>query len=771
MPSPKTRAVPDVRLRRALRIRGTVQGVGFRPAVQRLAVALGLGGWIRNEPDAVTLEIEGAPEAVAHFLHDLPRAAPPPARVESICAATVPARGETDFHIAPSIVAPGAGDPRAALIPPDLGPCNDCLRELGDPRDRRYRYPFINCTACGPRFTIVRAAPYDRARTTMDAFLLCDACRREYEDPADRRFHAEPNACPACGPRLEWIAGANAASGEAALAAAVRALGAGAIVAVKGAGGFVLAVDAADERAVARLRTRKRRPDKPLAVLARSLDEARRVAHIDEAAAAALTSPARPIVLVPARPGPGLARGVAPRLDEVGLCLPPTPLQHLLVGDGPPLLVMTSGNVSDEPIARENAEALRRLNAIADGFLLHDREIHTRADDSVLRVIAGAAVPIRRARGLVPDAIPLPPLLDGAAPILALGGTLKDTVCIASGASAVLSQHLGDLDEPDTLRFFEETIEKLGGLVGVAPMSLAHDLHPDYASTRWAQRDGRPRHAVQHHHAHVAACLAEHGLLGPVIGVAFDGTGCGPDGSLWGGEILEADLNDARRLGHLQPLRLPGGETAIRQPWRIAVAALLAAGEPLDLLDGIAPAQLARVRRLVETGLASPEATGAGRWFDAVAALAGLRHTVSYEGQAAMELEAAAAPEPTGPYTFAIDDARPFTVDLRPMVRQLALDLRCAVRVSFVAARFHETMARVIAAACARARALGAPPIVALSGGCFANRRLTERARQFLEHDGFTVLLHRRVPSGDGGLALGQAAVAAFRAKAGGACA
>jgi hydrogenase maturation protein HypF len=758
-----------MRLRRGIRVRGTVQGVGFRPAVCRAAAALDLGGFVRNDEQGVLIEIEGGADAVARFLEQLPRAAPAPARIDALEARALPPLGERQFRIDPS--SEDGGDAAAgASIPADLAPCADCLRELADPADRRYRYPFINCTRCGPRFTIVRALPYDRARTTMAAFALCAACRREHGDPHDRRFHAEPNACPACGPTLALLApGAPARGGEAALAQAARLLDAGGIVAVKGAGGFLLAVAAADGAAVARLRARKQRPAKPLAVMARTLEELERIATLDAPARAALTSPARPIVVAPARAGGGVAPEVAPGLAELGVFLPSTPLQHLLLSDGPPLLVMTSGNLSEEPIARTDAEALTRLIGVADAFLLHDREIHTRADDSVVRVVAGEARVVRRARGLVPEALALP--FDGP-PVLAVGGELKATVCVTRGREAILSQHLGDLAHAETFDFFTETVDKLAALAGVAasPRAVAHDLHPDYRSTRWAQARGLAAVAVQHHHAHVASCLVEHGRTGPVLGVAFDGTGLGSDGTLWGGELLHADLGAFRRLGHLRPIALAGGEAAIRQPWRLAAAALRDAGLPLAPLAaraGVTPKRLDAVARLLDNPRLAPRATGAGRWFDAVAALCGLRAEVSYDGQAAVELEAVATPAARGgaggPYPLHLQPGAPFVIDLRPAVRAMAGDLERGAGAAVVAARFHATLAAAIAQACAHARAGGAPGTAALTGGCFQNRLLAEATRDQLEALGFEVLLHRRVPCNDGGLALGQAAIASFR--------
>jgi hydrogenase maturation protein HypF len=514
--------------------------------------------------------------------------------------------------------------------------------------------------------------------------------------------------------------------------------------------------------AVAALRNRKRRPHKPFALMARDLEEVERIAELTEPSQRALQSLERPIVLLGAKPRTKVAWGVAPGISEVGVMLPYTPLHHLLLAEGLPLLVMTSGNLSEEPIARDNDQALEKLSGVADAFLLHDRDIHTRVDDSVFRVIGETPQPIRRSRGFVPDSIPLG---FSAPPILALGAELKNTVCLVRGSEAFLSPHIGDLENIETFQFFEEVTGKLSRLLGVEPTVVAHDLHPDYFSTRWAMKSGLPRHAVQHHHAHIGSCLAENGSRGPAIGVAFDGTGCGPAGDLWGGEILLADLAGFRRLGHLRPIALPGGEAAIREPWRLAAAALTDAGVALDCLARIAPTRRNGVRQLLEKKVSAPLATGAGRWFDAVSALCGVRDEISYEGQAAVELEAIARPGDARAYPFETQLSReaPWQIDLRPTVRAIAADLRSATSAGEIAARFHATLASAIAESCRRAREQFDVNTVALSGGCFQNRILTEGTRDLLESAGFEVLLHRRVPPNDGGLALGQAAIAAFR--------
>lgn len=751
---PAVGLVASVRaVRCGLRVRGTVQGVGLRPAVYRLATELQLAGLVRNEVGSVWIEVEGSEPAVQAFLTRLPSAIPAAARVDDVESTVQPSRAETTFRIEDSVVSSGA----SAELPPDLSPCSDCLRELGDPSDRRYRYPFINCTACGPRFTIVRDTPYDRSRTTMETFAMCEACRHEYDNPLDRRFHAEPIACPACGPALAVLDGDP--RGEAALQVALDRLHREEILALKGVGGFLLAADATSETAVQRLRLRKRRPHKPLAVMARDLEHARRIAHIDDDAARALTDPARPIVVVAICEDGPLAPSVAPGLSEVGVFLPPSALQHLLLQDGPPWQVMTSGNASGEPIARTSEEARARLSGIADLILTHDRDIHTRADDSVVRVVAGAPTPLRRARGYVPTPVVLP--VQGP-PVLAVGGQDKSVVCVTFGGRALLSHHLGRLDHPDAYAQFQEAIDRIVDRSGSRPEWVAHDLHPDYRSTQWALQCGLPPLPVQHHHAHIAACMVEHRRTEPVIGVAFDGTGLGTDGSAWGGELFVADLCGFQRVGCLPSLALPGGEMAIRQPWRLAAAALHHAGEPLEVPgwadDPARSRQLQRVGALLHKP-SVPRAHGAGRWFDAVAALCGLTEVVSYDGQAAMELEAVAGGRPERPYDFEVS-GEPLRIELASTIRQIAQDRRRGEAVARIAARFHETLAGVVHVACTRLRDAGAPSTVALSGGCFQNRRLTERCLALLQDAGFEVLLHRQVPSSDGGLCLGQAAVA-----------
>ncbi len=743
-------------VRHRLLVRGIVQGVGFRPFVHRLATQLGLAGFVRNDANGVWIELEGRATQVEAFPNRLVADAPALSRIEGIDLVEEHPLGDLMFRIETS-VSPGEG---LAAIPADVATCDACLRELFDPANRRYRYPFINCTDCGPRYSIARAVPWDRERTVMDAFSLCGSCRREYEDPGDRRFHAEPNACPDCGPRLELRSRKGIARyGEDALQGALDVLARGGIVAVKGVGGFLLAVDARNETAVSVLRARKRRPHKPFALMARDVAAVEAFARVDDPAREALESTARPIVLLPARAPSEIAPSVAPAVGELGFMLPCSPLHHLLLSGEVPVLVMTSGNASDEPIARENQEALSRLDRIADAFLLHDRLIHARVDDSVIRFHDGKAQVLRRGRGYAPQAIPL---AFDAPPVLAVGAELKNTVCLTRGSKAFLSPHIGDLKNEETWSHFEASVRHLQRLVSGAPIAVAHDLHPDYRSTRWARASGLPAMPVQHHHAHVASCMTEHGRTGPVLGVVFDGTGCGPAGDLWGGEILLADLADYRRLAHLRQLALPGGEAAIREPWRLACAALIDAGVPVELLARVGPQKLAMVREITSRPGLCPRATGAGRWFDAVASLCGVRDEITYEAQAAIELEALAVAGQVAPFPFELAGEE---IDLRPAIRALAAGLGEYVPTSILAARFHETLAAAAHAACVRARAEHQVSVVALSGGCFQNQKLSGRTRALLEGSGFEVLVHGSIPPNDGGVALGQAAIAAHRLR------
>ncbi len=700
-------------------MRGVVQGVGFRPFVYRLARRHGLAGFVLNDGDGVLVEAEGGTEALASFAASLHDDAPALARVQAVVAESLPVRGERSFEIVASQPS-GAG----AAVPPDVATCEDCLRELFDPDDRRYRYPFVNCTQCGPRFTIVRAVPYDRPNTTMAGFPLCDDCRREYEDPTGRRFHAEPIACPACGPRLSPT-----------LEEAVSVLRSGGILAVKGIGGYHLACDARDAEAVARLRARKHREEKPFALMTCAPEE---LCEVTEAERALLRSRERPIVLMRRRRDAPVAEAVAPGSPWLGVMLPYSPLHHLLAADLRAPLVLTSGNVSDEPIAFSDDDARRRLAAIADAFLAHDRPIHRRCEDSVVR----AGFPVRRSRGYAPAGLPLP---TGPRTIVAAGAELKSTFCVAARGEAFLSPHLGDLDSEGAYRAFRTDLELYLAMLGVVIDVVAHDLHPEYLSTKWATEQEAELVGVQHHHAHAAACLAEHGEEGPALALVFDGTGYGTDGTLWGGELLRCDLAGFERLAHLEPVPLPGGEAAIREPWRVAAVHLERAGLPV-------PWPLwEQVRESMK--LAPPLACGMGRLFDAVAAVLGVRERVSYEGQAAVELEQLAADVVAEPYPWRFGEAT-------ELVARCSASLRAGEPPRLVAARFHETIAAGAAAACGEA---GGPDLVVLSGGTFQNLRLLESTRARLEARGFRVLSHRLVPPNDGGISYGQAAVAARR--------
>ena len=701
-----------------MRVRGVVQGVGFRPFVYGLARRHGLGGFVLNDGDGVLIEVEGEAPELDSFELSLEREPPRLARVAALETTSVVPRGETEFSIAPSRTAG-----RSALVPPDVATCDDCLRELFDPEDRRYRYPFVNCTQCGPRFTIVREVPYDRPNTTMAGFPLCRDCRREYEDPGDRRFHAEPIACPVCGPRLSMP-----------LEQAVILLREGTILAVKGLGGYHLACDAANEEAVARLRARKHREDKPFALMSAAPEL---LAHLDALESRLLRSQERPIVLARRREDAPVAPSVAPGTPWLGVLLPYTPLHHLLVADFGGALVMTSGNRSDEPIAHEDEEARERLGAIADAFLVHDRPIHRRCEDSVVR----SAFPIRRSRGFVPAALPLP--VPAREPLIAVGAELKSTFCVALGPEAFLSPHLGDLDSDLAYLAFRSDLELYLGMLGVEPAAIAHDLHPDYLSTKWALEQETELVGVQHHHAHAAACLAEHGEEGPALALVFDGTGYGTDGTLWGGELLRCDLVGFERVDHLDPVPLPGGEAAIREPWRMAASYLEAAGlaVPFERWD--------LVRESLKVN--APLSSGMGRLFDAVAAILGLRTHVTYEGQAAVELEQLAADTAAEPYAWRFGNGA-------ELVHSVADDLAAGRSPAEIAAVFHESVAAGAAKACAEA---AEPRTVVLSGGSFQNLRLLASTRGRLEGLGFRVLAHSLVPPNDAGISYGQAAVAA----------
>jgi hydrogenase maturation protein HypF len=754
------------RIRTRVRVTGIVQGVGFRPFVYSLASGLGLGGLVGNDVFGVFAEVEGAPEAVDEFMRALRADAPPLASIDQIATTPLRPDGSTTFTIAPSL----SQGPRHALISADTATCEDCLAELADPGDRRFGYPFINCTSCGPRFTIVTGVPYDRPLTTMAGFVMCELCAREYHDLANRRFHAQPTCCPDCGPRLRLTDKTGAERPVDPLEGAAGVLAQGGVLAVKGLGGYHLAADARSDLATAALRARKHREDKPFAVMAAGVDEVRRLCAVDDVAAGLLTSRRRPIVLLPRLAGSDVAAPVAPGNRYLGVMLPYTPLHHLLVERAGFPLVLTSGNVSDEPIAYADDEALERLTGIADAFLTHDRPIHIRADDSVVRPFRGRASLVRRARGYAPE--PVKVAATFARPVLACGAELKNTFCLASQDRAFVSQHIGDLENAETLRSFKEGIEHFAALFEISPAVIAHDLHPDYLSTKYAMDLADADAAlelvgVQHHHAHIASCLADNGAGANgerVIGVAFDGTGYGTDGTVWGGEFLIAGLAGFSRAGHLAPVPMPGGAAAIRQPWRMAAAYLDAAfaGDP-DPAVAVArrnEARWASVVAMARRGINAPLTSSAGRLFDAVAALLGVRDAVNYEGQAAIELEQLADPAETGAYRAAIGRGDVLQVAGVDLVRAVADDLAAGVPREKIAARFHHGTAGVIADCCGLLRERTGICTVALSGGVFQNLLLLHSVVGLLEAAGFAVLTHSRVPCNDGGISLGQAVVA-----------
>ncbi len=766
-------------LRRRVRVTGTVQGVGFRPFVYRHAVALGLAGFVRNDSAGVLMEVEGSPDRVGALCRLLVDEAPPLARVTAVVATTIePLGGHGGFVIEHSAE---EGSPTAP-VSVDTATCAECLAEVDDPADRRYRYPFTNCTNCGPRYTIVRSVPYDRPATTMAGFTMCHSCQQEYDDPADRRFHAQPNACPDCGPRLTWLdrQGRSKAVGPQAMDAAAAALRGGAIVAVKGIGGFHLATDATDVTAVAELRRRKARDDKPFAVMVSDLDQARRLCLMDSVSEAALTSVRRPVVLVPKRcdrptgDAGELAPGVAPGLPELGVLLAYTPLHHLLAKAVGRPLVMTSGNLSDDPIAHTDQDAVARLSPLVDGFLSHDRPIHIRCDDSVLRVTPPPKMGdgstsrrqvLRRSRGFAPE--PLALATQARRQVLAVGAELKSTVSVAKARTLVTSHHIGDLEHLANYRAFLQAIDHLCHLYGVAPEVVAHDLHPEYLSTKLALDLDLATWPVQHHHAHIASCLAEHGRTEAVLGLAFDGLGMGTDGTLWGGEYLVANLEGFTRVGNLAPVALPGGAAAVRQPWRMALSwahASLGADQALRLGLGM-DERAADVLALVESGTA-PVTTSVGRLFDAVAALIGVRLAVTYEGQAAIELEAlASSVARDASAAYPVDrgwaDGR-LVLDPRPLVAAVVGDLGRAIPPAQVAAGFHRGLAEGAVSAAAELARLHGLGTVALSGGVFQNAKFSALVESGLRAHGLEVLVHQHVPPNDGGISVGQAAIAAL---------
>ena len=775
-------AVTDKRERRRFTVTGQVQGVGFRPFVYRLATQMGLTGWVVNDARGVTIEVQGRPERVGGFSSRLAAELPPLARI-SRCEES-PAEvmlGEKSFDIRPS----EGGELADAQITVDTAACGDCLREMNDPADPRHDYPFINCTNCGPRYTIVTRVPYDRPFTTMADFAMCPLCAGEYADPVNRRFHAQPIACPQCGPAV-WLVDTHGKqlSCPDPVAAGAEVLRDGGILAIKGLGGFHLAVRADDDHAVRRLRRRKHRDAKPFALMVADIQQVRDLCDLSPEAERLLTGPLRPIVILPARPdashGLRAAPSVAEGLNTLGVMLPYAPLHHLLFRHRLPPLVMTSGNYSEEPLVKDNDAAISHLGRIADALLLHNRRIERRLDDSVVQMRSdGSLTVLRRARGYAPQPVRLPgDLWQSTVPVLAVGAELKNAVCLFRDGCALLSEHIGDLKDGRVYRHFIDTINHLEGLFEFEPAVLAADAHPQYLSSEYAMRrhrgelPGRPALPVvrvQHHHAHVAACLAEHGRTGPVIGLACDGVGYGDDGAVWGCEILRADLLEYERLGHLRYLPLPGGDAAAAESYRPAAAALYDAfgAECLDLpISRRLPAERGQVEAAVEMvslGFNCPPASSLGRWFDAVAALSGVAAGNRFEGEAAMKLESAVRKGVDARYEFHVSATGPFLIDLRPMVEGIVADIEGRVEAGVIAAKFHNTVGAFLASSARRARDETGLGVVALSGGCFANRYLTDRLTRELAGDGFEVLRHRTIPCNDGGLALGQAVVAAAR--------
>jgi hydrogenase maturation protein HypF len=747
-------------------VSGIVQGVGFRPFVHRLARDHGLCGKVTNTASGVTLRVEGPSQKVAAFFDELPLFKPPLAHIVSLDVQSAPVIGFTDFTIEESRV----GGFRDTLISPDVAVCDDCLWELFDPSDRRFGYPFINCTNCGPRYTIIEDIPYDRPKTVMHSFSMCAPCQAEYDDPGDRRFHAQPNACAVCGPRVVLHDGLGARlMDEAPIARAAEHLKAGRIVAVKGLGGFHLAVDATNDDAVQRLRLRKQREEKPLAVMSLDVATIDGYARVQTDEADLLASIQRPIVLVAKRRPERLAFCVAPRNPYYGVMLPYTPLHYLLLAHGFTALVMTSANLSQAPMVIDNDEAFRHLAGIADYFLVHDRRIHQRADDSIVRRAAGQTRFLRRSRGIVPVPVFLKSELP---PVLACGAELKNTVCLTKGKQAFVSQHIGDLENPAAESFFERTITHLERILDIAPEAIACDLHPDYLSTQWAMSQPATRIIpVQHHHAHIAACMAEHHLDGQVIGLAFDGTGLGPDGTIWGGELLSACLQDYMRLAHLASTPMPGSAAAIKEPWRMGLAYLEqtfgAALWDLDLpfLRSLDRTKALVVQQMIAQRINAPLTSSLGRLFDGVAAILGLRSTVRFEGQAAMELEMIADGEAHGRYAWTWLPGPIKQIPAAPLIAGVVDDIRQGTPAYIISRKFHDTLIDLWAELCVQTRAQTHLERVVLSGGCFQNRILLEGLTEALQTAGFEVYSHQLVPTNDGGISLGQAVVAATLIK------
>ncbi len=754
---------------RTIVIRGIVQGVGFRPFVYQLAHRYGIHGEVANTSSGVILHAEAEADMLDVFVEAIGTDPPPLARITDIQSHRAELAGHDDFRIVHS----RQESQRATLISPDVSVCDDCRRELMDPADRRYRYPFINCTNCGPRYTIIDDVPYDRPKTSMKHFAMCADCQAEYDDPMDRRFHAQPNACSVCGPHVSLFQNIDTpvAAGDA-IQAAADLIRRGNILAVRGLGGFHLVVDALNEAAVQRLRQRKHREEKPFALMAADIDAVSAFADVTGEEAALLSSPQRPIVLVKKRPGHGIAGAVAPRNRYFGVMLPYTPLHYLLMDQGFAALVMTSGNLSEEPICIGNAEAFERLQDIADYFLIHNRDIYLRSDDSILRRAAGSARFIRRSRGYVPVPVVLTSALP---PVLGCGAMLKNTVCITRDNHAFVSQHIGDMENAETLAFFEMTIEHLKRILDVTPEIVAHDLHPDYLNTRYAMElDDVTRIGVQHHHAHIVSAMAEHRISGPVIGLSFDGTGLGTDGKAWGGEVLLAEYHRFDRAAHMVYLPMPGSNAAVREPWRMALSYLIHTyGDAfrelaLPLYETLSAGHMDTVAAMIRKGINAPETSSLGRLFDGVAAIVGLRRTVRYEGQAAMELEMAAEPGVTDRYDAGWENGDDgILIPFAPVIRSVVDDVIRQAPVGRISARFHNTVIGLFTDLCRHLREESGIDRVVLSGGVFQNRYLLEGFTTALEKHRFSVYSQSLVPANDGGISLGQAVAAAAMASAG----
>jgi hydrogenase maturation protein HypF len=754
--------MPNNYAAKRIAVNGIVQGVGFRPFVYNLARQYELKGEVANTSSGVSIHIEGPAEHIRFFERDLAEKSPPLAYVVEISSRAESVKKYSDFKIVKS------KDPvrMSTLISPDVSICEDCLRELFDPDNRRYLYPFINCTNCGPRYTIIDDIPYDRPGTSMRHFKMCAACQSEYDDPTNRRFHAQPNACAACGPQVSLYDNRRkAVATDDPIQKAAEFIRQGKIVAVKGLGGFHLAADAENSAAVVRLRNRKMREEKPFALMSEDLQRIRQFARIDPEAQKLLTSIQRPIVLLPKKtPGP-IAEEVAPRNRYWGVMLPYTPLHYLLLKHGFTALVMTSANLSEEPIAIDNQDAFVRLAAIADYFLIHNREIYLRSDDSIVKHTAGRTRYIRRSRGFVP--IPVF-LRQTVPPILACGAELKNTICITKGDKAFLSQHIGDLENMDTLDFFKQTVAHLQRILEIQPEIIACDMHPDYLSSRYAaEQQGIKKVEVQHHHAHIVSCMAENKLEGAVIGLAFDGTGCGTDGSIWGGEVLIAEAQQFERAAHLNYVSMPGSAAAIKQPWRMAVSYLYDAFDEnfrqldLAILKQIEPPQLKVIAEMIVKGVNSPQTSSLGRLFDGVAAIAGIRRQVNFEGQAAMELEMLAAGDARSTYDYQWAPGNPIQIPTAPIIRGVVQDVQDGLSIAEISAKFHRTLIALFAEVCTSIRHNTGLNRTLLSGGCFQNSILLTGLIRELESRNFEVFSHRQVPCNDGGISLGQAVVAA----------